>query len=416
MSGALWEYPPEDTVAEITLERLTKVYPDGTQAVKSLDLDIGDGELVVFVGPSGCGKTTALRMVAGLEPITDGFVRIGGDVVNNLPPKNRDIAMVFQNYALYPHMTAYKNMAFGLKLRKFERAEIDRRVRDAARVLGLEDVLGKRPRTLSGGQRQRVAMGRAIVREPRAFLMDEPLSNLDAKLRVEMRAEIARIQRDLEVTTIYVTHDQVEAMTLGDRVAVMRDGVLQQFDVPQALYDRPENLFVAGFIGSPAMNLVDADLVRADGGLSIEFGEHRLPVGDELVKARPALRAFEGKSVIVGIRPEDLEDASLADSGANGRGLSAVIDIREDMGSEVYVHFGSGGRPVRGADVAAAVGKEAIDATEEQTKEKGSLFVGRLDRNTHAKEGEKIELVVDVDRLHFFDPETGRGIYEAEAS
>ena len=399
-------------MAEITLERLTKVYPDGTRAVKALDLDIRDGELVVFVGPSGCGKTTALRMVAGLEPITDGFVRIGGQVVNTLPPKNRDIAMIFQNYALYPHMSAYKNMAFGLKLRKFDKAEINRRVRDAARVLGLEEVLGKKPRTLSGGQRQRVAMGRAIVREPRAFLMDEPLSNLDAKLRVEMRAEIARIQRDLEVTTIYVTHDQVEAMTLGDRVAAMRDGVLQQFDVPQTLYDRPKNLFVAEFIGSPAMNLVGADLVRANGTLAVEFGDHRLHVGDELVNARPALRAFEGKPLIVGIRPEDLEDASLTESGANGRGLSAVIDIREDMGSEVYVHFGSGGRPVRGADVAAAVGKEAIEATQEQTKEKGSLFVGRLDRNTRAREGEKIELVVDTERLHFFDPETGRGIYE----
>jgi multiple sugar transport system ATP-binding protein len=402
-------------VAEITLENLTKVYPDGTRAVKALDLEVGDGEFVVFVGPSGCGKTTALRMVAGLEPITEGFVRIGGQVVNNLPPKNRDIAMVFQNYALYPHMTAYKNMAFGLKLRKFERSEIDRRVRDAARVLGLEDVLRKRPRTLSGGQRQRVAMGRAIVREPRAFLMDEPLSNLDAKLRVEMRAEIARIQRDLEVTTIYVTHDQVEAMTLGDRVAVMRDGILQQFEIPQTLYDRPENLFVAEFIGSPAMNLVGADIVRADGGLLAEFGEHRLPIGDELLGSRSALRGFEGKPLILGIRPEDLEDASLAEGDGGDRRLSAVIDIREDMGSEVYVHFGSGGRPVRGEDVAAAVGKEAIEATQVQAKEKGSLFVARLDRHTRAREGEKIDLVVDTERLHFFDPDTGRGIYDEAA-
>jgi multiple sugar transport system ATP-binding protein len=400
-------------VAEITLENLTKVYPDGTRAVKALDLEVGDGEFVVFVGPSGCGKTTALRMVAGLEPITEGFVRIGGQVVNNLPPKNRDIAMVFQNYALYPHMTAYKNMAFGLKLRKFDRTEIDRRVRDAARVLGLEDVLRKRPRTLSGGQRQRVAMGRAIVREPRAFLMDEPLSNLDAKLRVEMRAEIARIQRDLEVTTIYVTHDQVEAMTLGDRVAVMRDGVLQQFEVPQTLYDRPENLFVAEFIGSPAMNLVGADIVRADGGLVAEFGAHRLPIGDELLGSRPALRSYEGKPLVLGIRPEDLEDASLAEGDAGDRRISAEIDIREDMGSEVYVHFGSGGRPVRGEDVAAAVGQEAIEATQEQAKAKGSLFVARLDRHTHAREGEEIDLVVDTERLHFFDPETGRGIYDA---
>jgi multiple sugar transport system ATP-binding protein len=399
-------------MAEITLENLTKVYPDGTRAVKSLDLEVGDGEFVVFVGPSGCGKTTALRMVAGLEPITEGYVKIGGQVVNNLPPKNRDIAMVFQNYALYPHMTAYKNMAFGLKLRKLERPEIDRRVRDAARVLGLEDVLRKRPRTLSGGQRQRVAMGRAIVREPRAFLMDEPLSNLDAKLRVEMRAEIARIQRDLGTTTIYVTHDQVEAMTLGDRVAVMRDGVLQQFEIPQVLYDRPANLFVAEFIGSPSMNLVGADVMQEDGRLTVEFGDHRLPVNDELLTSRPALRRFSGKPLILGIRPEDLEDASLAEGDTGGRRLPAVIDIREDMGSEVFVHFGAGGRPVRGADVAAAVGKEAIEATQEQAKEKGSLFVARLDRHTSAREGEKIELAVDTERLHFFDPETGEGIYE----
>ena len=282
-------------IAEIELERLTKVYSDGTKAVKELDLTIGDGEFTVLVGPSGCGKTTALRMVAGLEPVTEGEVRIGGRVVNNLPPKNRDIAMVFQNYALYPHMSAYRNMAFGLKLRKFDKAEIDRRVKSAAEVLGLRDVLGKRPRTLSGGQRQRVAMGRAIVREPQAFLMDEPLLNLDAKLRVEMRAEIARIQRDLAVTTIYVTHDQTEALTLGERVAVMRDGVLQQYDVPQRLYDHPVNLFVAEFIGSPAMNLVGADLVREDGRLEARFGGHRLAVDEGLLEARPALRVFEGK-------------------------------------------------------------------------------------------------------------------------
>jgi multiple sugar transport system ATP-binding protein len=409
-SGACGKLTP--LVAEITLEKLTKVYPDGTRAVKALDLEIGDGELVVFVGPSGCGKTTALRMIAGLEPITEGVVRIGDRVVNNLPPKNRDIAMVFQNYALYPHMSAYKNMAFGLKLRKLEKQEIDRRVRDAARVLGLEDVLRKRPRTLSGGQRQRVAMGRAIVREPQAFLMDEPLSNLDAKLRVEMRAEIARIQRDLAVTTIYVTHDQVEAMTLGDRVAVMRDGVLQQFEVPQTLYDHPRNLFVAEFIGSPAMNLVGADLVRTNGGLDAEFGEHRIAIGDAVLAARPALERFDGKPLILGIRPEDLEDADLAGGAPDGGRISAVVDIREDMGSEVFVHFGSGGRPVRGEDVAAAIGEEAIEATEQQARGKGSLFVARLDRQTRAREGEKIELAVDTDRLHFFDPETGDGIYE----
>jgi multiple sugar transport system ATP-binding protein len=398
-------------VAEIELQQLTKVYPDGTQAVKELDLAIADGELVVLVGPSGCGKTTALRMVAGLEPITSGSVRIGDQVVNDLPPKNRDIAMVFQNYALYPHMSAYKNMAFGLKLRNVGKGEIDRRVKDAARVLGLGEVLRKRPRTLSGGQRQRVAMGRAIVREPRAFLMDEPLSNLDAKLRVEMRAEIARIQRDLGVTTIYVTHDQTEALTLGDRVAVMRDGVLQQFDVPQKLYDEPVNLFVAEFIGSPAMNLVGADLVRSNGGFEARFGEHRLRVDPAVLEARPALSGFEGKRLILGIRPEDLEDAATVDGAPEDRRMSAVVDIREDMGSEVFVHFGVGAPPVRGKDVQAAIGAEAVEATAEQAKRQGSLFVARLGRGLHAREGDRVDLVVTPDRLHFFDPETGRGIY-----
>ena len=399
-------------MAEIDLEKLNKVYSDGTHAVRDLDLEIGDGQLVVLVGPSGCGKTSALRMVAGLEPISDGVVRIGGEIVNDLPPKNRDVAMIFQNYALYPHMTAYKNMAFGLKLRKVERKEIDRRVRDAARVLGLEEVLRKRPRTLSGGQRQRVAMGRAIVREPQAFLMDEPLSNLDAKLRVEMRAEIARIQRALAVTTIYVTHDQVEAMTLGDRVAVMRDGVLQQFDVPQELYDRPVNLFVAEFIGSPAMNVVGADLERENGSLFARFGEHRLRVDDEILAARPALPRFENKPLILGIRPEDLEDAALVSEAPADLRISAQVDIREDMGSEVYVHFGSGGRPVRGEDVAAAIGEEAIEATQEQTKGKGSLFVARVGRASRAREGEQVDLLVTSRRLHFFDPDTGLGIYD----
>jgi multiple sugar transport system ATP-binding protein len=398
-------------MARINLERLTKVYPDGTEAVKALDLEIPDGELMVLVGPSGCGKTTALRMVAGLESITEGVVRVGERVVNDLPPKGRDIAMVFQNYALYPHMSAYKNMAFGLKMRSLERREIERRVNDAARVLGLEDVLGKKPRTLSGGQRQRVAMGRAIVREPQAFLMDEPLSNLDAKLRVEMRAEIARIQRDLEVTTIYVTHDQVEAMTLGDRVAVMREGILQQVDRPQGLYDRPTNLFVAEFIGSPAMNLVGADVVRSNGGFSVQFGKHRLPLDDDLVGARPALQSFEGKRIIVGIRPDDFEDASLVPGASEDRRLAAVIDIREDMGSEVFVHFAVDAPPVRGEDVKAAVGEDAIEAMEAHAREKGTLFVARLGRETRAREQEQVELLVDTRRLHFFDPATGSGIY-----
>src|SRR3954463_1728200 len=283
-------------MAAIGLERLTKVYPDGTRAVHELDLDIGDGEFVVFVGPSGCGKTSALRMIAGLEDITAGTVRVGGRVVNDLPPKARDMAMIFQNYALYPHMNAYDNMAFGLKMRGIDGGEIRRRVEAAAEILGLSDVLKKRPRHLSGGQRQRVAMGRAIVREPEAFLMDEPLSNLDAKMRVQMRAEIARIQRDLEVTTIYVTHDQSEAMTLGDRVCVMRDGLLQQVDSPQRLYDRPVNLFVAEFIGSPAMNLLEAEL--GDG--VVTFGPHTLGVN------RADLRAQAGRRVALGMRPEDI--------------------------------------------------------------------------------------------------------------
>jgi multiple sugar transport system ATP-binding protein len=398
-------------VAQIALEQLTKVYPDGTRAVKSLDLEIPDGEFMVLVGPSGCGKTTALRMVAGLEPITEGVVRIGERVVNDLPPKGRDIAMVFQNYALYPHMSAYKNMAFGLKMRKLSKGEIGRRVNDAARVLGLEEVLSKKPRTLSGGQRQRVAMGRAIVREPQAFLMDEPLSNLDAKLRVEMRAEIARIQRDLQVTTIYVTPDQVEAMTLGDRVAVMRDGVLQQVDRPQGLYDRPANLFVAEFIGSPAMNLVGADIVRSDGEVAIQFGENRLRLDDQTLTDRPALPSFEGKRIIVGIRPDDLEDASLVTGAPDDRRFSAVVDIREDMGSEVFVHFAVDAPPVRGEDIKAAVGEDTIEATEAQTRQKGTLFVARVSRETKAREDEQIELLVDTKRLHFFDTETGSGIY-----
>jgi multiple sugar transport system ATP-binding protein len=398
-------------MAEIALERLTKVYGDGTRAVSALDLEIADGEFVVLVGPSGCGKTTALRMVAGLEPITEGRVLVGGAVVNRLPPKDRDMAMIFQNYALYPHMSAFDNMAFGLKLRGVKRDRRRERVGATAKTLGLAEVLGKKPRTLSGGQRQRVAMGRAIVREPQGFLMDEPLSNLDAKLRVEMRAEIARLQRDLGVTTIYVTHDQVEAMTLGDRVAIMREGVLQQVDSPQKLYDEPANLFVAEFIGSPAMNLVGADIGRSNGALYATFGEHRLRIADSVRAARPALRRFEGTRIILGIRPEDLEDAALERDVPEERRLAAVVDIREDMGSEVYVHFGVGARAVRGEDVRAAVGEDAIEARQVASETEGSLFVARVDRATRSIEGQRIELAVDTDRLHFFDPATGDGIY-----
>ena len=399
-------------MAEIQLDKLTKVYPDGTEALTSLDLEIDDGEFVVFVGPSGCGKTTALRMIAGLEDITGGTVKIGDEVVNGLPPKDRDIAMIFQNYALYPHMSAFDNMAFGLKLRKVPKGERATRVTRTASMLGLPEVLRKRPRTLSGGQRQRVAMGRAIVREPRAFLMDEPLSNLDAKLRVEMRAEIARLQRDLEVTTIFVTHDQVEAMTLGDRVVVLRDGVLQQVDSPAQLYDRPANLFVAEFIGSPSMNLVGADLVREDRGFAVTFGDHRLRLDDAVSAARPALARFVGKRLILGIRPEDLEDAAVEGGSRDGRTIDAVVDIREDLGAEVLVHFGVGAPPVRGADVAAAVGAEAIEATAVQAAEKGSLFVARVDRESRVAEREPITLAVNTKRLHFFDVETSAGIYD----
>ncbi|HEY3183767.1 MAG TPA: sn-glycerol-3-phosphate ABC transporter ATP-binding protein UgpC, partial [Gaiellaceae bacterium] len=350
-------------MAGITLERVSKVYGDGTLAVDDLSLDIGDGEFVVLVGPSGCGKTTALRMVAGLEEITEGEVRVGEKVVNDLPPKDRDIAMVFQNYALYPHMSAYDNMGFGLKMRGMKKGEIARRVEDAAKVLGLDEVLRKKPRTLSGGQRQRVAMGRAIVREPQAFLMDEPLSNLDAKLRVEMRAEITRIQRDLGVTTMYVTHDQTEAMTLGDRVAVMNRGVLQQLASPQELYDRPVNLFVAEFIGSPAMNVAEAELVRADGGLAVRFGEDaRLAIPPAVLEARPALAAYEGRRLAVGIRPEDIEDAAFVEGDVTGRTLDATLDIREDMGSEVYAHFPVTAKPVVTDEIRQALGEEAVQA------------------------------------------------------
>jgi len=392
-------------MAEIQLDKLTKVYGDGTKAVSDFDLDISDGEFVVFVGPSGCGKTTALRMIAGLEPITAGTVSIGGEVVNTLPPKDRDVAMVFQNYALYPHMSAYDNMAFALKMRGVEKAEIERRVTGAAKKLGLSEVLKKKPRTLSGGQRQRVAMGRAIVREPQAFLMDEPLSNLDAKLRVEMRAEIARIQRDLGVTTIYVTHDQVEAMTMGDRVCVLRGGFLQQVASPQELYDRPANLFVAEFIGSPAMNLVRADLA----GGEVRFGSRVLPVPAGVRSARPGLDAYEGKQVVLGIRPEDIEDVAHARNGSDG--FTVEIDIREDMGSEVFAHFAIDAEPVETQEVLEAMEEEDVPEAVAERMSRGVPFIARLERGNAAQENEPLELVVKTERLHFFDPETGAGIY-----
>jgi multiple sugar transport system ATP-binding protein len=402
-------YYPRSTVAGIELEALTKVYADGTHAVEALDLDIADGEFVVFVGPSGCGKTSALRMIAGLEPISDGTVRIDGSVVNDLPPKARDVAMVFQNYALYPHMDVYDNMAFGLKMRRLDKREIRRRVESAAQVLGLSDVLRKRPRHLSGGQRQRVAMGRAIVREPQAFLMDEPLSNLDAKLRVQMRAEIARIQRDLKATTIYVTHDQSEAMTLGDRVCVLRRGVLQQVDRPQVLYERPANLFVASFIGSPAMNLVEAKLVERDGALRVAFGPHELDIPAALLHERPGLRARAGTPVVLGIRPEDVAGLAGPDVPA-GQRLDVTVDIREDMGSEVFLHFAVDAPPVVAEELKEVVGDEAVAAAEVQTHHHGSPFVARVPRGTAGREGEAARLAVETERLQFFDPETGDAI------
>jgi multiple sugar transport system ATP-binding protein len=407
-------------MAEIVLEDVSKVFADGTTAVSDLSLDIKDEEFVVLVGPSGCGKTTALRMVAGLESITRGTIAIGDQVVNAVPPKERDIAMVFQNYALYPHMSVYDNMAFGLKLRKLPKEEIDRRVRRAAEILGLEEFLQRKPKALSGGQRQRVAMGRAIVREPQAFLMDEPLSNLDAKLRVQMRAEVSRLQSELGVTTIYVTHDQTEAMTMGDRVAVIKKGELQQVDAPQFLYDHPANLFVAGFIGSPAMNMVEADLVREDGGLYTVFGSTRLRVADEVVSERPGIRAYEGHRVIAGIRPENMEDASIMPVIPVDRRIKVDIVLREALGSEVLVHFSVDAPPVLTEDTRELVGEQSgpmaqasviVQELEKAVETGTSTFVARLDPRTRAAERQPLELAVDTGRLHFFDPQTGLGIY-----
>jgi len=400
-------------VAEVVFDEVTKVYGDGTKAVDSLDLVITDGEFMVLVGPSGCGKTTALRMVAGLEEISGGVVRIGERIVNYVPSRDRDIAMVFQSYALYPHLSIYENIAFGLKVKKMPKKEIDRRVNNAARILGLEPFLKRKPRALSGGQRQRVAMGRAIVREPAAFLMDEPLSNLDAKLRVQMRAEIAGLQRSLETTTIYVTHDQVEAMTMGDRVAVMRKGQLQQVADPQTLYDHPVNLFVGGFIGSPAMNMIEATLERRNGGLAAKVGAQEIPITSEEVARRPELRRFVDRNVVLGIRPEDLEDAALApDSRARLRGTT---ELTEALGSEIVVHFEIAAKHAVTEDVrelAEDVGDEARVAhlAEEDT----ATLVGRFGPRSRVSEGDKVEVAVDTRALHFFDPETGLGIYDEE--
>jgi multiple sugar transport system ATP-binding protein len=399
-------------VAEVVFDDVTKVYSDGTKAVDALALDIADGEFMVLVGPSGCGKTTALRMVAGLEDISSGFVRIGERVVNHVPSRDRDIAMVFQSYALYPHLSVYDNIAFGLKVQKLQKAEIDRRVRSAAHTLGLEQFLKRKPRALSGGQRQRVAMGRAIVREPAAFLMDEPLSNLDAKLRVQMRAEVSRLQHDLGTTTIYVTHDQVEAMTMGDRVAVMRKGELQQVAEPQTLYDRPVNLFVGGFIGSPAMNMLEATILRANGGLAVDVGQQRLALDGGVLETHPALQRYEGKSVILGIRPEDLEEASLAPDVPANRRLRGVVELREALGSELMVHFRVEGTRAALTEDVKELARDADEAAELEPTEEHALLVGRFQARAQVEQGAPIEVAVDVRSLHFFDPDTSQGIYD----
>ena len=390
-------------MAEIILDNITKRFPDGALAVDKMSLDIADGEFVILVGPSGCGKSTTLNMIAGLEDITEGELRIGGNVVNNAAPKDRDIAMVFQSYALYPHMTVRENMGFALKLAKTPNAIIDQKVNEAARVLDLTQHLDRKPANLSGGQRQRVAMGRAIVRDPAAFLMDEPLSNLDAKLRVQMRTELSRIQRRLGTTTVYVTHDQIEAMTLGDRVAVMRSGLLQQVGSPKELYDRPVNLFVAGFIGSPAMNFMSGRLEEA--GLSTPLGTFGLSAQ----LRREVERSGSGRDVIVGLRPEDFEDAALV-SQANrphGTTFQASIDVLESMGSDVYVYFTHG----REQGVTAAELEElARDSGRADSGGSGDTVVARLDASTRIREGHDAELWVDARPMHVFDPTTGRNL------
>jgi multiple sugar transport system ATP-binding protein len=388
-------------MADIVLDHITKRYPDGYEAVKEMDLKIDDGEFIILVGPSGCGKSTALRMIAGLEDITDGDLRIDGEVVNQKAPKDRDIAMVFQNYALYPHMTVRENMGFALKLAKVPKEEIDQKVQEAARILDLEQHLDRKPANLSGGQRQRVAMGRAIVRNPSAFLMDEPLSNLDAKLRVQMRTEVSRIQSRLGTTTVYVTHDQTEAMTLGDRVAVMRAGVLQQVDKPGELYNRPRNLFVAGFIGSPAMNFLPAQ-ARGD-RISLPIGE--VPLGAEQQRA---LQAAQNGNLIAGLRPEDFEDASLVgDQRDRGFVFKAKIDVVESLGPELYVYFKTEHEGVSSQEL----DELAQDAGTAEVPSAGEgQVVARPEAANHVQEGQELELWYDASKLHLFDAESGRSL------
>jgi len=395
-------------MAQVVLKDVNKVYPNGYHAITDLNLDIADGEFLVLVGPSGCGKSTALRMVAGLEEISGGEMFIGDRVVNDVHPKDRDIAMVFQNYALYPHMSVADNIGFALKLAKVPKQEIEERVRKAAAVLDLTENLDRKPGQLSGGQRQRVAMGRAIVRQPKAFLMDEPLSNLDAKLRVQMRAEIAGLQRDLGVTTIYVTHDQVEAMTMGDRVAVLKRGFLQQVDSPQNLYDKPGNVFVAGFIGSPSMNLMKAKLTGSGDSLSVQVGSTALTVEPSVVAANPSLGTFVNKDIVVGIRPEDLADAELATEAESSRPtIVTETTLIEALGSEIIVHFPLDAEPFAIMDAEF----EGEDAVEQSKDGQGrTIYVGRFSPRSRARMGQPLTINVDTTRMHFFDPVTGDAI------
>jgi multiple sugar transport system ATP-binding protein len=388
-------------MAEITLDGVTKVFADGQEAVKEMDLEIGDGEFMILVGPSGCGKSTALRMIAGLEDVTRGDVKIGGDVVNDRAPKDRDVAMVFQNYALYPHMTVRENMGFALKLAGVDKEEIDRKVEEAAKTLDLTQHLDRRPANLSGGQRQRVAMGRAIVRDPKAFLMDEPLSNLDAKLRVQMRTEVARLQSKLETTTVYVTHDQTEAMTLGDRVAVMRAGVLQQVGTPAELYEDPLNLFVAGFIGSPAMNFMPAE---------ISSGKVVLPIGE----AEPGGETERGGNgpVVAGLRPESFEDADLVGDLANERGIvfEAEIDLVESLGSDLYAYFHVESPGVESDQLADVIADRLAETGTPEPREGQEQIVARLDPASKIRRRERAKLWADTSKLHLFDPKSGESL------
>jgi multiple sugar transport system ATP-binding protein len=393
-------------MAQIELVHLSKVYGNDVTAVRDLNLDVAEGEFMVLVGPSGCGKTTALRMIAGLEEITSGEIRIGSKVVNDLAPRDRDIAMVFQNYALYPHKSVYENLAFGLRMRKVPKDEQKRRVEEIARILGLGDMLQRRPAQLSGGQRQRVAMGRAIVREPRAFLMDEPLSNLDAKLRVQMRAEIARIQQALKVTTVYVTHDQVEAMTMGHRVAVMRDGELQQVDTPQRLYDAPANLFVASFVGSPPMNLFEAVVERDNGRLICKVGDTELELPADIAAERASLANYAGRRVAVGIRPEDVREAS----GWDGARLRGRILLVESLGSEQLVHIEIAANPLERSDLIDTAAQPPGPSLGVDDLERAVTLLGRFDRHLLLAPEEAVEVAIDPRLLHFFDLETGVAI------